>query len=182
MEFVWDCKQNWFLTSIACFRRFSKSWWSSLAAFSKINNFENLPSMTGRGWEYCRGWQWIVAFIFFSKKLASSVGLAGCCQEKQLFVHSLQPAGWALALIYLVSAPLWGKSGIRIQNWWEYQLISFTLKASCWGIDVLVCLWWGAAPAGRVFAVFPGNSWLFSMSENNRIRPYIFPQSYLKLN
>lgn len=27
-----------------------------------------------------------------------------------------------------------------------------------------------------------GNSWLFSVSENNRIRPYVFPQSYFKLN
>lgn len=150
VEFVWDCKQIWFLTSIACFRRFWKSWWPSLAAFSKLNKLWKHSPDDWRGWEYCRGWQWIIAFIFFFfKKLASSVGLAGCCQEKQLFVHSPHHAGWALALTYLVSAPLWGKSAMRIQNWWEYQLISFTLKASCQGIDVLVCLCWSGAPAGK---------------------------------
>lgn len=47
----------------------------------------------------------------------------------------------------------------------------------CWTFS------WGVAlPLAGCLQFLLGNSWLFSVNENNRIRPYIFPQSYLKLN
>lgn len=119
---------------------------------------------------------------FFSKHLASSVLLAGCCQEKQLFVHSPHHAGWALALIYLVSAPCEGNLAWEFRIDENTSLLVLPRKPPAKGL-----MFWSVSGAVLLLLAgclqfFLGNSWLFSMNENNRTRPYIFLQSYLKLN